>query len=123
MTNIVLAHGRCSILPSCLSTLTWPRSPATGSTCGQMNDFSGDWSPAIFEERGRELLKMIRCHFESIRELDVARPHGVQELISLLDESLPEAAEDFDQILADTRDKVIPNLVQWNHPSFYGYFP
>jgi aromatic-L-amino-acid decarboxylase len=88
-----------------------------------MNDFYGDWTPAVFEERGRELLKVIRCHFESIREIDVARPQDVPELISLLDESLPEVPEDFDRILADTLEKVIPNLVHWNHPSFYGYFP
>ena len=27
------------------------------------------------------------------------------------------------EILGDTRQQVLPDLVHWNHPSFHGYFP
>ncbi|NUR59923.1 MAG: amino acid decarboxylase [Catenulispora sp.] len=40
-----------------------------------------------------------------------------------LDSPLPEAGVEFSALLRDTREKVIPRLLQWNHPSFFGYFP
>ncbi|MDX2547637.1 pyridoxal phosphate-dependent decarboxylase family protein [Streptomyces sp. WI04-05B] len=84
---------------------------------------AGDWDPRIFEQNGREVLKVIRDHFELIHETPVTKPRGAAEITALLDADLPESGTDFSTILADTREKVIPNLVLWNHPSFFGYFP
>ncbi|MFJ5269876.1 pyridoxal phosphate-dependent decarboxylase family protein [Streptomyces sp. NPDC088358] len=83
----------------------------------------GDWDPAVFEEHGREVISLIREHFETIRDVPVAVPQHPQELKDALRADLPETGEHFSRILADTREKVIPGLVQWNHPSFHGYFP
>lgn len=83
----------------------------------------GDWEPAVFERHGQELLAVIREHFESIRKIPVAAPCDTSQLVASLSSILPENGEDFSRILTDTRNYVIPNLVQWNHPFFYGYFP
>lgn len=88
-----------------------------------MPDHLGDWSPETFEQHGQELLTVIREHFESIRQTPVATPCDAVELLALLDSDLPELGEEFEHILAETRDRVMPNLVHWNHPSFHGYFP
>jgi aromatic-L-amino-acid decarboxylase len=83
----------------------------------------GDWEPEVFQRWGAEVLGLIGGHFESIRTLPVAVPTDPAELVAALDGDLPEEGEDFARVLADTRDLVIPNLVHWNHPRFFGYFP
>lgn len=88
-----------------------------------MPDGIGDWTPEVFEESGRQLLAEIREHFEGIRQKPVSAPIDPADLMSLLDGALPENGEGFPGILADTWEKVVPGLVQWNHPSFHGYFP
>jgi aromatic-L-amino-acid decarboxylase len=42
---------------------------------------------------------------------------------SRLADKLPEHGEPFDALLADVEAVVLPGLVHWQHPSFYGYFP
>lgn len=83
----------------------------------------GDWDPAEFERHGREVLALIRERFEGIRRLPVARPYDPRQLVAALDGPVPETGEDFSRILDDTRERVLPDLVNWNHPSFHGYFP
>lgn len=83
---------------------------------------TGDWAPVDFERHGRELLASLRGHFEHVRDVPVARPYDPAELMARLDSAAPEQGEDFSRILADTWDKVVPDLVQWNHPAFHGYF-
>lgn len=88
-----------------------------------MADVIPDWSPSEFEERGAEVLAAIREHFELIRQVPVSRPYDVQRMLEEFDSPLPDEGEEFKTILAETQQKVVPNLVQWNHPSFFGYFP
>ncbi|GHC52265.1 pyridoxal-dependent decarboxylase [Streptomyces violaceochromogenes] len=83
---------------------------------------TGDWAPVDFERHGRELLASLREHFEHVRDVPVARPYDPAGLMARLDTAAPERGEDFSRILADTWDQVVPDLVQWNHPAFHGYF-
>jgi aromatic-L-amino-acid decarboxylase len=76
----------------------------------------------VFERQGREVLAMIRDHFESIRQVPVTVPKPSADLMESLRAELPEEGEPFARVLADTRERVVPHLVHWNHPSFYGYF-
>lgn len=98
------------------------RTPADAAMRLPVPDQQGDWAPADFERHGRELLSMIRGHFESIRQVPVTVPRGSMELLASLCTDLPETGEDFGRILADTRELVMPYLVHWNHPSFHAYF-
>jgi aromatic-L-amino-acid/L-tryptophan decarboxylase len=82
----------------------------------------GDWSPEEFEQAGHELLHLIREHFEQIDSLPVTTQIPARDLLQLLDAPLPEDPEGFAAILADTKQKVIPHLTQWNHPNFFAYF-
>ncbi|MCC9152679.1 PLP-dependent decarboxylase [Streptomyces parvulus] len=83
----------------------------------------GDWDPEIFEKHGREVISQIRGHFEKIRDVPVAVPRDPAELKSAVAADPPETGELFERVLADTWEKVVPGLVQWNHPSFHAYFP
>ncbi|MGJ9423276.1 pyridoxal phosphate-dependent decarboxylase family protein [Aeromicrobium sp. CF3.5] len=81
-----------------------------------------DWTPAEFEANGHAVLALIREHFETVRATPVTVPKPGADLMASLGDDLPEAGENFASILADTQDRVIPHLVQWNHPSFHAYF-
>ena len=35
----------------------------------------------------------------------------------------PAAPETLDAVVADLRDIVVPGILQWQHPRFFGYFP
>lgn len=87
-----------------------------------MSEEPGDWQPAQFEEHGRQLLAVLREHFDSIRQVPVTVPRDTGDLSASLQAGLPEHGVDFDRVLTDTRELVLPYLVHWNHPSFHGYF-
>lgn len=35
----------------------------------------------------------------------------------------PQKGEDFKRMLEDVEGKIMPNMVHWNHPRFFAYFP
>lgn len=82
----------------------------------------GDWTPEQIEAAGREVMALIREHFEGIDETPVLPDIGARELQALLAAPLPEEPEDFGAILQDTKTRVIPHLTLWNHPRFFAYF-
>lgn len=82
----------------------------------------GDWKPVELEEQGRILLRLIREHFEEIRDIPVSTTISAQELIGMLDHPLPEEPLPFADTLDETWEKIVPHLTHWNHPSFHAYF-
>jgi aromatic-L-amino-acid/L-tryptophan decarboxylase len=84
---------------------------------------TGDWSPETFARNGERLLEALQAHFESIRQRPVATSVDASALRSALEAEPPEAGEDFERVLQHTLDDIVPNLLHWNHPSFYGFFP
>lgn len=82
----------------------------------------GDWSPAQFEQAGQDVLRLIREHFEQIDRLPVLSKTPARELQELFSAPMPEGSTPFEQVLAETKAQVIPNLTLWNHPGFFAYF-
>jgi aromatic-L-amino-acid/L-tryptophan decarboxylase len=82
----------------------------------------GDWTPEEIEREGREVLALIREHFEGIDELPVLTSMSARDLNALFEAPPPEDPIPFEVTLAETREKVIPNLTHWNHPNFFAYF-
>jgi aromatic-L-amino-acid decarboxylase len=87
-----------------------------------MADRLGDWTPEELEEAGRQVMATIADYYRHIGEIPVATDIHAADLWQLLDTPLPEQPTDFAQILAETREKVIPHLTHWNHPNFFAYF-
>ena len=56
----------------------------------RLSERVGDWPPAVFERQGREVLAMIRDHFESIRQVPVTVPKPSADLMESLRAELPE---------------------------------
>ncbi|CAH8585428.1 unnamed protein product [Heterobilharzia americana] len=44
-------------------------------------------------------------------------------LIPLMPNRAPEDKENFDQILQDIKDKIMPGVTHWQHPDFHAYYP
>jgi len=82
-----------------------------------------DLTPDEFRRIGHQVVDWIAGYRESVERRPVAaevQPGGVR---SRLPDKLPEHGEPFDALLADLEEVVLPGLVHWQHPSFYGYFP
>lgn len=86
------------------------------------NQNLGDWKPSEFEEQGINLIKKISEHFENIREVPVSTNILPNDLFSMIDSKLPDHPTNFEEIMNDTWEKIVPNLTHWNHPNFHGYF-
>lgn len=82
----------------------------------------GDWTPEELAEHGRAVLDLIADYLAHVEERPVLPSRSAQEIRDLLAGPLPDEGEPFARILADTRERVIPNLTLWNHPRFFAYF-
>ncbi|MGI8587572.1 MAG: pyridoxal phosphate-dependent decarboxylase family protein [Chloroflexia bacterium] len=82
----------------------------------------GDWPIEVFESHGHEVLALIGDYFRDIDRTPVMATIPPGELLALLDSPPPETPVPFETLLADTREKIIPNLTHWNHPAFHAYF-
>lgn len=82
-----------------------------------------DLSPDEFRRIGHQVVDWVARYRETIEQRrvcpDVA-PGCVRERLA---GTLPEHGEPFDALLADVEDVLLPGLVHWQHPSFFGYFP
>ncbi|HYF94296.1 MAG TPA: aminotransferase class V-fold PLP-dependent enzyme [Symbiobacteriaceae bacterium] len=87
-----------------------------------MADRLGDWTPAELEQAGHQVLATIRDYYANIGDVPVLTDIAARDLVRLLDAPLPEAGQPFEQILTETKEKVIPHLTHWNHPNFFAYF-
>ena len=80
-------------------------------------------SPEEFRRIGHELIDRIadfRAGVAARPVMSAARPG---ELRAALPKAAPERAESFAAVFDDLDRLIIPGLSQWQHPSFFGYFP
>jgi aromatic-L-amino-acid decarboxylase len=82
----------------------------------------GDISPAIFREQLHRLADWIADYRENIEQLRVAPNAEPGSIQRALPSQPPEDGEPFEKILADIDRVIVPGLVHWGHPMFFGYF-
>jgi aromatic-L-amino-acid/L-tryptophan decarboxylase len=87
-----------------------------------LTDRLGDWTPEELERAGHDVLQTIREYYAGLDDIPVLTDIQARDLQHLLDSPLPEEGVAFDQILADTKEKVMPHLTHWNHPNYFAYF-
>lgn len=76
-----------------------------------------------FRLRGRELIDWIADYWEALEHLPVASDVEPGDIRSLLPRSAPDEPESFSSILNDLDRIIVPGLVHWQSPRFFGYFP
>src|SRR5688500_14441599 len=82
----------------------------------------GDLPSAEFRARLHEVADWIADYRETIgtRRISPDEPPGA--IASRLPASAPSAPDSLDAILEDFERIIVPGLVHWGHPSFFGYF-
>jgi aromatic-L-amino-acid decarboxylase len=93
----------------------------------QLVDFIGDyWQMLADSGRGTAA----RQSSESDAPLAAAAGHppvrpafSPGDLLGALPRRCPEVPETIDRVMADVPSLIMPGIVHWQHPSFFGYFP
>ena len=82
-----------------------------------------DLSPEEFRRAGYQLVDWIAHYRETVEQRRVSPDVAPGWVRSRLADKLPEHGEPMDALLTDVEETVLPGLVHWQHPSFFGYFP
>lgn len=80
-------------------------------------------SPEDFRRHGHALIDWIADYRAGLEELPVAPRVAPGEVRAALPSEAPEVGEDFATIFRDLERAVLPGLLNWQSPSFFGYFP
>lgn len=78
---------------------------------------------ASFRRYGHELVDWVADYMDHADRYPVRPRVQPGDIRAQLPAAPPEGAEDWDRILADFRDIVMPGITHWNHPRFFAYFP
>lgn len=76
-----------------------------------------------FRRRGHELVDWIADYWDRVEELPVRSPVEPGAIRAMLPDAPPEQGEDWDAILRDVDDVVLPGVTHWQSPNWFAYFP
>jgi aromatic-L-amino-acid decarboxylase len=79
-------------------------------------------TPEEFRRHGHATVNWIADYWSGIEDQTVLSSLQPGEVLDLLPAGAPEAAEPFEDLLADV-DRILPGITHWQHPMFFGYFP
>lgn len=82
----------------------------------------GDMPPEDFRQYGYEIVDWIADYFERMEKLPVLSQVEPNSLKSKLPVSAPTEGEQFDNIIKDVEQLILPAITHWNHPNFHGLF-
>jgi aromatic-L-amino-acid decarboxylase len=80
-------------------------------------------TPEEFRRAGHQLIDWVADYRARIAALPVAPSTQPGEIRRQLPADPPDAPESFDAIFRDLDSIVMPGLLHWQHPSFFGFFP
>ncbi|HON07647.1 MAG TPA: pyridoxal-dependent decarboxylase [Verrucomicrobiota bacterium] len=80
-------------------------------------------TPKEFEEKGKQVLSWLRRYYERIENYRVAPDIKPGEIRAKLPANPPMKGEDFSNILKDLDEIIVPGLMHWQSPYFFGFFP
>jgi len=80
-------------------------------------------TPEEFRRHGHALIDWLADLRQSLPERPVQPATRPGEVRARLPATPPEAPEPFEAVLADLDAVVAPNLIWWQHPRFFGFFP
>src|SRR4051812_39463942 len=78
---------------------------------------------AEFREHGRAVVDWVADYLDRVGSLPVASTVAPGDVRAALPAAPPERGEPFDAMLRDLDDVVVPGLLNWQSPHFYGFFP
>lgn len=75
-----------------------------------------------FRESADRMAEWIEAYRARLYELPVLSPVQQGDIKAAIPSEAPESPEDFESILADLDNTIVPGLTHWNHPGFMAYF-
>ena len=79
--------------------------------------------PESFRAQAHQLVDWMADYLARVGEYPVQPPVTPGEIRARLPAAPPARPEQFDRIVADFRQLIVPGLTHWGHPGFFGYFP
>lgn len=79
--------------------------------------------PEEFRRRGHQLVDWIADYWERVETLPVRSAVAPGEIRARLPEHAPDQGEDWDAILRDVDDIILPGVTHWQSPNWFAYFP
>lgn len=76
-----------------------------------------------FRTEGKAMIEYICNYLESIETRRVTPSVEPGYLRSLIPYEAPHDPENWEKIMADVEDKIMPGVTHWQHPRFHAYFP
>jgi aromatic-L-amino-acid/L-tryptophan decarboxylase len=76
-----------------------------------------------FRANAHRLVDWMADYLETIEERPVWSDVDPGEVRASLSAHPPAEAEDFEQILRDLDEKILPGITHWQHPGWFAYFP
>jgi len=76
-----------------------------------------------FRKWAHEMADWMADYLETVDSRPVRVPVEPGSIAARLPASPPEQGEEMGRIFADFRDTIVPGMVHWQHPAFFGYFP
>src|SRR4051812_1671876 len=80
-------------------------------------------TPEEFRAAGHRIVDWIADYRSRVAEFPVMPATAPGAVRSQLPDAAPDRPEPFDAVLADLDRIVLPALLHWQHPRFFGYFP
>ncbi|MCP3905594.1 MAG: aspartate aminotransferase family protein [Planctomycetes bacterium] len=80
-------------------------------------------SPEEFRKYGRAVVDWVADYMETVEDHPVRSRVKPGEIRSMLPLAPPAEGEEFDAILRDLDDVIMPGITHWQSPNFFAYFP
>ncbi|MGH3827651.1 MAG: pyridoxal-dependent decarboxylase [Pseudonocardiaceae bacterium] len=80
-------------------------------------------SPEEFRHDGYRVVDWIVDYWTQLESFPVAPKVEPGDILRRLPAHPPEQGESFDAVLRDLDELLVPGLLHWQHPRFFGYFP
>jgi len=80
-------------------------------------------TPDEFRHWGRTVVDWIADYQERVETLPVLSQAEPGQILASLPEAPPEQGEEFDVILRDVDEKILPGVTHWQSPDFFAFFP
>lgn len=80
-------------------------------------------TPEDFRKYGRAVVDWIADYYQGIESLPVLSPAEPGQIRSTLPAGPPAQGENFDTILKDVSELILPGVTHWQSPNFFAFFP
>ena len=81
------------------------------------------WSPETFRRHGHAAIDWLADYMTQVESLPVMAGVKPGDIRNQLPDQAPTDPEAFGDIMSDLDTVLVPGLMNWQSPNFFGYFP